>query len=177
MNHESLDDQNPDSYQSAETPERDTMKKSPSTKPLPLLVLAAQTAADLMTPSPVSINANATATELVAFLVNRGFSAAPVIDEAGRPVGVVSQSDLLAQDRRRSEYVFPGGSPLLNVERARVRDIMTPLVVSIPGEAPAHKVIEEMLTRKIHQLFVVNGNGVLVGIVTALDVLRHLRSE
>jgi len=153
------------------------MKESPSPKPLPMLVLAAQTATDLMAPSPVSINANATITQLIAFLVDRGFSAAPVIDEAGRPVGVVSQADILVHDRGRSEHVFPGGSPLLDIERARVRDIMTALVYSITAEASASKVIEEMLAHKIHQLFVVDGNGVLVGIITALDVLRHLHSE
>jgi CBS domain-containing protein len=49
------------------------------------LTLAAATAADLMTPNPVSIGQNATVKEAVAFLSDRGFSAAPVLDEAAGP--------------------------------------------------------------------------------------------
>jgi CBS domain-containing protein len=32
-----------------------------------------------------------------------------------------------------------------------------------------------MLGLKVHRVFVVNGGGVLVGVISALDVLRHLR--
>src|SRR5262249_2802727 len=67
------------------------------------LALRAETAADLMTPDPVSIGADATIKEAVAFLTDKGFSAAPVIDRAGRPVGVLSRSDVLVHDRETVE--------------------------------------------------------------------------
>jgi CBS domain-containing protein len=51
----------------------------------PRLTLAADTAEDLMTPNPVSISTNATIHEAIALLVDKGISAAPVIDRAGRP--------------------------------------------------------------------------------------------
>ena len=59
------------------------------------MALHAVTAAGLVTPNPLSIRRAATVGEAVAFLSARGISAAPVIDEAGRPVGVVSRTDLL----------------------------------------------------------------------------------
>src|ERR671938_539119 len=59
------------------------------------MVLGARTAADLMTPNPVSIRHSATVPEAAAFLAARGISAAPVIDETGRPVGVVSRTDII----------------------------------------------------------------------------------
>src|SRR5262249_28883167 len=71
------------------------------------LYLAAETAADLMTPDPVSIRADATLREALALLIDRGFSAAPVIDAAGRPVGVLSRTDLLVHDRETVEYLTP----------------------------------------------------------------------
>ena len=43
------------------------------------------------------------------------------------------------------------------------------------GAIPAAKVVEEMLALKVHRLFVVDEPGVLVGVVSALDVLRNLR--
>src|SRR5271168_1226174 len=71
------------------------------------LVLKAQTAADLMSLNPVSIRYKATVAEATALLTDRGFSAAPVIDEAGRAVGVVSRTDLLVHDRERMTHVGP----------------------------------------------------------------------
>jgi CBS domain-containing protein len=59
------------------------------------MVLGASTAKDLMTSNPMSIRQKATVSEAAAFLAGKGVSAAPVIDEAGRPVGVVSSTDIL----------------------------------------------------------------------------------
>jgi CBS domain-containing protein len=128
-------------------------------------------------------------------LTDRGFSAAPVIDDAGRPVGVVSRSDILIHDREKADYVEPVpeyyersnlsarlGEPHpqgFQVERADptlVRDIMTPIVFSVSPQSPASKAVEEMLALKVHRLFVVDDNGVLVGVISALDVLQRLRA-
>src|SRR5436305_15239213 len=62
-------------------------------------------AAELMTVNPVSIREDATLREATALLIDKGFSAAPVIDEAGRPVGVLSRSDLLIHDRESAELL------------------------------------------------------------------------
>jgi CBS domain-containing protein len=172
------------------------MKKSRRPNDAAGLTLWAETAADLMTPNPVSIGADETVKEAVAFLTDKGFSAAPVIDHAGRPVGVLSRSDILVHDREKVEYVpavpeyyekseltTPSGENLGNgfqvekVDRTRVREIMTPAVFSVGPETPVRRVIEEMLALKVHRLFVVGEDGVLVGIISALDVLRHLGAK
>src|SRR5215467_11315579 len=82
------------------------------------LVLVGDTAADLMTPNPVSISANATVHEATTLLIDKGISAAPVIDRAGRPVGVLSRSDILVHDREQVHHV---ASP----EYYRGADLMT----------------------------------------------------
>jgi len=69
--------------------------------PAPLTLLA-DTARDLMTPGPVSITSTATVAEATAFLTDRGFGAALVIDEAGHPLGVVTRTDLLIHARERA---------------------------------------------------------------------------
>ena len=48
-----------------------------------------------MTRHPLSINESATLREAAAFLTEKGISAAPVISEAGRPVGVLSLADIV----------------------------------------------------------------------------------
>jgi CBS domain-containing protein len=172
------------------------MKNSTKAEGCPRLTLRAETAADFMTPSPISIRDDAVVREAVAFLTDKGFSAAPVIDVAGRPVGVVSRSDILVHDREKVEYApaipeyyeraeltsrageaVPSGFQVENIDRTQVRDIITPVVLSIAPDAPAHRVGEEMLALKVHRLFVVDSGGVLTGVISALDVLRHLRPE
>jgi CBS-domain-containing membrane protein len=115
----------------------------------PRLVLTADTAADLMTANPVSIHQDATIKEAVALFTDHGFNIAPVIDAAGRPVGVVSSSDILVHDRETVEYLVPAGAvergpvatkdgePLgrgfqvEKTDRTRVADIMTPAVFAV----------------------------------------------
>jgi CBS domain-containing protein len=167
------------------------VKSEPSKR----LLLHAMTAKELMTANPISIGADDTVKEAVAFLADKGFSAAPVIDTAGRPVGVLSRSDILIHDRERVEYVpsppeayetadwaarsgpLARGFQIEHVEQVRVRDIMTPVVFSVSPDASAGQVIKEMLDLRVHQMFVVGRDGVLVGIISALDVLRRIGPE
>src|SRR5438132_12038583 len=74
------------------------------------LRLHAETAANLMVPNPISLRGDANVREALVLLTDKGFSAAPVIDEAGRPVGVLSRGDLLVHDRERADYLAPGGA-------------------------------------------------------------------
>src|SRR6478609_3726231 len=69
------------------------------------LALNAATAADLMTPNPQSIRQNATIKEAAAFLTDRRISAAPVIDDAGRAVGVLSRADIVLHHRQEAQFV------------------------------------------------------------------------
>lgn len=157
-----------------------------------LIVLHARTAEDLMTTSPVSIVEGASVREAIAFMIDRHISGMPVIDEAGRPVGVLTRTDILVHDREHAEHLTPAGmeemetgAPLSRrlltefqierVDTTPVRDVMTPVVISVPLHTSATDVIERMLTLDIHRLFVVDPAGVLVGVITPLDVLRRLR--
>jgi CBS-domain-containing membrane protein len=160
------------------------------------LCLTAETAAELMTPNPVSIRDIATLREAVTLLTDKGYSAAPVIDNAGRPVGVLSRSDIIVHDRETVEHLAPNpeyydpselktrsgeklhkGYQVEKVDQCRVSDLMTPAVFSVSPETRASFVVEQMLALNVHRLFVVDRANVLVGVISALDVLRHLRPE
>lgn len=150
-----------------------------STMPNPVahrLTLGAVSAADLMAGDPVSLHASATVPEATALLSDRGFSAAPVIDDTGRPVGVVSKADILIHERERERGAAPAKGRPGSPDKTRVEEIMTPAVFSVTPETPAAKVVEEMLKLNVHQLFVVDEHGTLVGIIGTLDVLRHLQA-
>ena len=131
--------------------------------PSPLTLLA-DTARDLMTPGPVSIGSTATVSEAVAFLTDRGFGAALVIDEAGHPLGVVTRTDLLIHARER-----PGDG-----SQTAVRGVMTEGVFPAQENTPARSVVSQMVALNVHHLFVVDRAGVVVGVIGTLDVLRKL---
>jgi CBS domain-containing protein len=167
------------------------MKSLNYAKPVPPMALSARTAADLMTPNPMSIRQSATVSEAATFLAGRGISAAPVIDEAGRPVGVVSNTDILIHMGQGAVYrvgspeylarperrAFPGDGPRVEVSNhSAVRDVMTPGVFCVRPETSTAKVVEKMLALKVRRLFVVDGEGALIGVISAIDVLGKLRS-
>jgi len=155
-----------------------------------------QTAGDLMTPDPVSLNEDMTVSQAAAFLVRRRISAAPVINQAGRPVGVVSQSDIVRQAaddlgilHRNTPSALDGEESFLDevldrselavctgqLNELTVREIMTPRVYTVTPETPVVDVVRELLGHDVHRLFVTDDDGVLIGVITALDVLRSLR--
>jgi CBS domain-containing protein len=132
------------------------------------MTLAAETAEELMTPNPVSLPQDASVAAAIALLTDRGLSAAPVIDEAGHPRGVITHGDILVHERERLAAVSPPP------DDSRVADLMTPTVFSVTPGAPAREVVRQLLALKVQQLYVVDETGSLIGSVSARDVVRHL---
>jgi CBS domain-containing protein len=142
------------------------------------------TAGMVMTPNPKSINRHATVRETAEILHEYGLYVAPVIDDAGRPIGVVSRSDLLDYWDRRRDRLTALATGELNAASApgteepgdelTVPEIMTPVVFGVRMNAPMASVVEKMIALEIRCLFVTDGDGVLVGTISVFDVLRHL---
>jgi CBS domain-containing protein len=164
------------------------MTTTDKTRPL---TLKARTAADLMNTDVVSIPEEAPLREAIATLVDRGISGAPVINAAGRAVGVVSLSDIVVHDRNTIKFARPAeyytrsdlrADPGENVrkfqveavDRTCVADVMTPTVCSVRPGTAVRDLIEEMILMRVHRLFVTDRVDVLVGVISMSDVLRHL---
>jgi CBS domain-containing protein len=153
-------------------------------------LLLNKTAEDLMTVNPVSVRENATIREAIAFLTATGFSGAPVVNEAGRPVGVVSKTDLLrhviagAAQPAGIHAGHDGAALMCDPEAGRhgpfcngpaeVREVMTPAVVAVPRTASLAQVAGKMIGRGVNRVFVIDKTGALVGVISSLDVLRRL---
>jgi CBS domain-containing protein len=132
-----------------------------------MLTLRAETARDIMTRGPYSLADTDTVEQAAAFLTDNGFGAAVVIDEAGRPLGVVTKTDLLVHTR---ELVVSGGKR----EPGTVLDVMTPAVFSIQEDTPVRSVIEQIIALNVHHLFVTDRTGVVVGVISPIDVVKKL---
>ncbi len=131
-----------------------------------MMQLRAKTARDLMTPGPHAIADTATAEHAAEFLTSHGYGAAVVIDLAGHPVGVVTKTDLLIHARELAVGK--------KAEPATVRDVMTPAVFSCKEDTPVESVVEQLLALNVHHLFVVDPAGVVVGLISPVDVLKKL---
>jgi CBS domain-containing protein len=149
------------------------------------LSLEGALASELMMPNPISIRASAGLPDVARLLHEKGISAAPVIDAAGRPIGVISRSDLLVHqrvcDETRQHSYFAAADPNLLVESDEdeaapltVADLMTPAVFAVAPETPARKVVADMIGYQVHRLFVVDDDGVLIGVISSMDILKHL---
>jgi len=138
---------------------------------------------ELMNPEVVCARPRMTVAEVRHLLATRGISGAPVVDDSGRILGVISLSDLVRQTDRRTT-VGESGHFFTNVNEYRdlanlprdasdapVETLMSKEVYTIPRDSSAAAGASIMRERKIHRLFVTD-QGVLVGVVASLDLLR-----
>jgi CBS domain-containing protein len=138
---------------------------------------------DLMNSDVVCARPGMTVAEVRDLLATRGIGGAPVVDDSGKILGVVSQSDLVRQTSQRttvgeSGHFFTNVSEyreLANLPRdlsdAPVETVMSKEAYTVPQDSSAAAGAKMMRERKIHRLLVTDG-GLLVGVVTALDLLR-----
>lgn len=141
-------------------------------------------ASDIMTREVKTVDPDATIDEAIAALLSAHVSGMPVVDAAGRLVGVVSEGDFLHRAElgaakrkpRWLEFLLGPGdvaeSYVLSHGR-KVREVMTHDVVSIGESTPLTEIGDIMEKRRIKRLPVVSGEH-LVGIITRADLLRAL---
>ncbi|HEY2431849.1 MAG TPA: IMP dehydrogenase [Vicinamibacterales bacterium] len=110
---------------------------------------------------PYSIAPSATVDEAAQMMAKRRVGTLVVVDESGRLRGLLTERDLL----------FVRGAGL------RVADRMTPLerLVTHQGPASTEEAERIMAERKIKKLPLVDADGVLLGLVTARDIMRQRR--
>ncbi|MFE6222622.1 CBS domain-containing protein [Streptomyces sp. NPDC057854] len=133
---------------------------------------------DVMTHTAVAIGRDAPYKEIVALMDQWKVSALPVLEGEGRVVGVVSEADLLPKE------AFRGADPCSGeVEEAakagavRAGDLMTSPAVTVHAGASLAEAARIMARRKVKRLPVVNGIGLLEGVVSRSDLLKVFLRE
>jgi CBS-domain-containing membrane protein len=109
-----------------------------------------------MTPDPMTFSPDTTVHEAAQTLAEHRISGAPVINDGGSIVGIVSEYDLIAR---------PG---------ATVREVMTREVVSVPDTATLDRVRTILVSQRLKRVPVVNAQGQLVGLISRADLVREL---
>ena len=128
---------------------------------------------DAMVSSVISVDPDMEIARLIRIFVEHGISGAPVVDTEGRPLGIVSKSDVI---RALAENL--SGTALAAtfepIARRRVRDIMMPLVIFVGEDVSIARAAAVMAYEQIHRVLVVDQTRKVVGIVSSIDVLAWL---
>lgn len=148
--------------------------------------MSVPTVAEVMTTDVVTVIPATPFKEVVGLLAEHRVSAVPVVDEDHRPIGVVSEADILVKEAHPGEFEVPGmlagrkrWRRWTQVHATTCADVMTHGVATIaPGESlttAARRLSEE----KLRRLFVVDpDSGRLVGVLARRDLIRvYLRSD
>ncbi|MFF9868890.1 CBS domain-containing protein [Streptomyces sp. NPDC013953] len=118
-----------------------------------------RTVADLMTPEAVTVQRGTPFKEIARLLDEYGITAVPVVEADGRPVGVVSEADLLHS--RLSENSPTTAEGLMSA----------PAIVARP-EWTAVEAARVMERRRVKRLPVVDDAGRLIGVISRSDLLQ-----
>jgi CBS domain-containing protein len=143
------------------------------------------TAKDIMTKDVVTVTPDTSIEELATLLVQNEISGAPVVDERGTLIGIVTENDLISRNKRlhiptvvsfldAAIYLESSKKFEQEVKRmaaTRVGDICSRKVVSITEDSTVVDIATIMDEKKVHLLPVVENNKV-VGIVGKRDVLK-----
>jgi len=130
-------------------------------------------ASEIMTRPVITVRTDTPVKEATALLAKHAITSMPVLDDDGRLVGMVSESDILANRiqhdprshlRRDEEHPDPAHF---------VGDVMTTPVVAMADSADTADIADLMLRYGVRSVPIVNGGEVL-GIVSRRDLLRTL---
>jgi CBS domain-containing protein len=106
-------------------------------------------------------------TVLARLLVDRQIGCIPIVDDHGRPTGIVTKADLI-------EYL-DGRARSGTAETAA--DVMMPLAITLDERATVADAAAMFASEDFHHIMIVSASGILVGIVSTKDVVRWLRES
>jgi acetoin utilization protein AcuB len=125
---------------------------------------------DVMTPNPITIDPNQPVLEALLVMYQRDIRRLPVM-EGGKLVGIISDRDI-KQTMGRPALVSrqAGEEPELKLS---IRDVMTQNLITVSQDDDLKDAIELLVENKISGLPVVDQDQKLVGVISAIDVLRY----
>jgi CBS domain-containing protein len=142
------------------------------------------TVRDVMTPDPKSVATDTPLSDAARILLPSIFTGLPVVDAESRPIGLITQGDLIRKgglplrlslleesERNRRE------SLLDQLASRRAAEVMTEPVILIGQERLLTDAVDLMLAKGVKRLPVVDGAGRLAGMVSRLDIFRTVMRE
>lgn len=120
--------------------------------------------ADTMSADPRTCSPFSSTIEAVLIFRDADCGLIPVVDEEGKPLGVVTDRDVAL------------ALPQFDAELARtsVQEVMTADVVTITTDASLEDALQELAEEGVRRLLVVDSEGLLQGILSWTDLVPHV---
>ena len=146
-----------------------------------------KTASDIMTRDVVTVKKDQLISDLSKLFLENHFNGVPVLDEGGKVVGVVTQGDLIEQNKKlhiptvialfdavlflESEKKFE--DDVKKLTGSKIEDIYHKNSVTVSPDTELSEITTMMAEKDIHTLPVLNGDK-LVGIIGKRDIIRAM---
>lgn len=140
-------------------------------------------ARDVMTKDVIFIKRYAPIEEAADILARNSIAGAPVIEDDGSVVGVISEKDFLSRMGAKDPRTFMGviaqclkgkGCVAVSIRAQKAEDIMSRPPVTVRADTSVHEIARIFTERKINRVPVIDSAGKLTGIVARTDILRYL---
>jgi CBS domain-containing protein len=106
---------------------------------------------------------------LVDLMVRGRIGCVPVVDDRGRPIGMVTKTDVVEQ---QLDVALHGTPPA-----ATAGALMMPLAITLDEHATVAHVAAMMAVEDFHHVAIVSDAGALIGVVSTMDVVRWLATN
>lgn len=148
-----------------------------------------QTITQLMTRSVVTLSPELTLREAATLLLENQISGAPVIADNGQLIGILTESDLLNEAKKRAAIPRTAafGIFLASEETLQrlyhfgadlaISEVMTRDLVTITEQTTVSEAAQLLVKKKINRLPVLSADGMLLGIVTREDLLKAVFAQ
>ena len=146
-----------------------------------------KTARDIMTRNVVTVKKDQPISDLSKLFIENHFNGVPVLDDAGKVIGVVTQSNLIEQNKNlhiptvialfdavlflESEKKFE--SDVKKLTGSKIEDIYHKNPITVSPDTELNEITTIMAEKDVHTLPVLE-NDKLVGIIGKKDVIRAM---
>ena len=145
-------------------------------------------AKDLIIANVIAVTSGTAVRELARIFSENRISGAPVVDGGGKVIGVVTESDLIFQNKKvhiptalaiLDSFIFLEAPDKMERELRKmagstVADICTANPVTVGQDTPVEEIATLMAEKKVHTLPVLDENGLLVGVIGKSDIIRMI---
>ncbi len=139
---------------------------------------------EIMNKSVVTVPHTATLRDAAEILSTAGVSGAPVLDQEGTMIGIVSEKDIFKSLYPSHAEFYDSPGIWIDLDKLEektmesadkpVVDIMTREVVTVNPDASLMQVGSIMLVRGIHRVMVVGQSNEVIGVVARRDIYNNI---
>lgn len=145
------------------------------------------TAKELMSTDVITVSGETPVRDLAQILSDNKISGVPVLDDQSKVIGVVTESDLIDQNKKvhiptvvaiLDSFLFLENPEKMEKELkkmagTKVADIFAHEIITVQQDTPLDEIATLMAEKKVHTLPVLDGET-LVGVIGKSDIIRTI---